>query len=75
MNDQEPANMIVTQLRAIRGDISDVKNRLSNIESNLGTIMQHQGNAASQSAQIQVAIDRQSLRIERIESRLGLVDA
>lgn len=64
--------MILTQLMVIRDDISDVKNRLSNIESNLGTIMQQQGHAASQYAQIQVAIDRQSTRIGRVEDRLGL---
>ena len=68
-------NLVLTQLRAIRDDISDVKNRLANIEASQATTLQHLGHMASTIAQVQVGIDRQAARLGRIEDRLGLVDA
>lgn len=68
-------NLILTQLRAIRDDISDVKNRLANIEASQATTLQHLGHMAGTIAQVQVGIDRQATRLGRIEDRLGLVDA
>ncbi len=67
-------NLILTQLRAIRDDISDVKNRLANIEATQATTLQHLGHMAGSIAQVQVGIDRQATRLGRIEDRLGLVD-
>ncbi|MEI8122741.1 MAG: hypothetical protein WCI20_11870 [bacterium] len=67
--------IMLTQLRAIRDDIADMKNRLSNIDGSIATVMQHQGHIANQIAQVQISIDRQSARIGRIEDRLALVDA
>jgi hypothetical protein len=47
-----PENPVLTQLRAIRGDISDVqeslaeiKRRLSNLERGQASIIQHLGNS------------------------------
>jgi predicted nucleic acid-binding Zn-ribbon protein len=74
MND-ESNNIILTHLRGIRDDLSDVKNRLSGLEASLATVLQHQGHLAGQVAQVQVGIDRQSTRIGRIEERLGLIDS
>lgn len=68
-------NLILTQLRAIRDDISDVKNRLGNIEATQATTLQHLGHMAGTIAQVQVSMDRQATRLGRIEDRLGLVDA
>jgi uncharacterized coiled-coil protein SlyX len=68
-------NLILTQLRALRDDLSDVKNRLGNIEATQATTLQHLGHMAGTIAQVQVSIDRQSARLGRIEDRLGLVDA
>jgi len=68
-------NLILTQLRAIRDDISDVKTRLANIEATQATTLQHLGHMAGSIAQVQVGIDRQATRLGRIEDRLGLVDA
>jgi uncharacterized coiled-coil protein SlyX len=68
-------NLILTQLRALRDDLSDVKNRLGNIEATQATTLQHLGHMAATVAQVQVSIDRQSTRLGRIEDRLGLVDA
>ena len=86
-----PENLVLTQLRAIRADISDVqgslgeiKRRLTNLESgqasiiqHLGNlaIIQHLGNLASADAQQQVATDGLTERLVRIERRLELRDA
>jgi uncharacterized coiled-coil protein SlyX len=56
-------------------NLSDVKNRLGNIEATQATTLQHLGHMAATVAQVQVSIDRQSTRLGRIEDRLGLVDA
>jgi len=68
-------NLILTQLRAIRDDISDVKTCIANIEATQATTLQHLGHMAGSIAQVQVGIDRQATRLGRIEDRLGLVDA
>jgi septation ring formation regulator EzrA len=73
---------VLTQLRAIRTDISDVqgslgeiKRRLANLESGQASIIQHLGNLASADAQQQLATDGLSERLVRIERRLELRDA
>jgi septation ring formation regulator EzrA len=77
-----PENMVLTQLRAIRTDISDVqgslgeaKRRLANLESGQASIIQHLGNLASADAQQQLATDGLTERLVRIERRLELRDA
>jgi methyl-accepting chemotaxis protein len=71
----EIQNIILTQLRAMRDDIAEIKNRFSNVETGQGLIVQHIGHISNQVAQVQVALDKQSVRIGRIEDRLALVDA
>ena len=77
-----PENLVVTQLRAIRADISDVqgslgevKRRLANLESGQASIIQHLGNLASADAQQHLATDGLTERLVRIERRLELRDA
>jgi septation ring formation regulator EzrA len=77
-----PENLVLTQLRAIRGDISDVqgslteiKRRLTNLESGQASIIQHLGNLAAADAQQQLATDGLSERLVRIERRLDLRDS
>ena len=77
-----PDNLVLTQLRAIRADISDVqgslgeiKRRLANLEGGQASIIQHLGNLAAADAQQQLAIDGLSDRMIRIERRLELRDA
>lgn len=77
-----PENLVPTQLRAIRADISDVhgslgeiKRRLGNLESGQAAIIQHLGNLAAADAQQQLAIDGLNERLVRIERRLELRDA
>jgi uncharacterized coiled-coil protein SlyX len=67
-------NLILTQLRGLRDDFTDVKNRLANIEASQATTLQHLGHMAGSIAQVQVSVDRQAQRLNRIEDRLGLVD-
>jgi septation ring formation regulator EzrA len=76
-----PENLVLTQLRAIRADISDVqgslgevKRRLANLESGQASIIQHLGNLASADAQQQLATDGLTERLVRIERRLELRD-
>lgn len=77
-----PENLVLTQLRAVRADISDVqgslgeiKRRLANLESGQASIIQHLGNLAAADAQQQLAIDGLSEGMIRIERRLELRDA
>jgi septation ring formation regulator EzrA len=77
-----PENLVLTQLRAIRADISDVqgslgevKRRLANLESGQASIIQRLGNLASADAQQQLATDGLTERLVPIERRLELRDA
>ena len=72
---EDVQNIILTQLRAIREDVADIKGRISNLEAGQASIIQHIGHIANQIAQVQVSMDRQAARIGRIEDRLSLVDA
>lgn len=74
-----PENLVLAQLRAIRVDLADVqgtlgemKGRLANLESGQASIIQHLGHLAAADAQQQVAVDRLTERLVRIERRLDL---
>ena len=76
-----PENLILAQLRAIRADLADVqgtlgemKGRLGNLEGGQASIIQHLGHLAAADAQQQVAADRMTERLVRIERRLDLRD-
>jgi len=77
-----PENLVLAQLRAVRGDLADVqgtlgemKGRLANLEGGQASIIQHLGHLAAADAQQQVASDRLTERLVRIERRLDLRDA
>jgi hypothetical protein len=77
-----PENIVLAQLRAIRTDIADVQGSLSEIKGRLATleggqasIIQHLGHLAAADAQQQVASDRLTERLVRIERRLDPRDA
>jgi septation ring formation regulator EzrA len=72
-----PENLVLTQLRVIRKDISEaqgslteIKQRLTNLESGQASIIQHLGNLAAGGAQQQLAADGLTERLVRIERRL-----
>ena len=78
----DPENLVLSQLRAIRADISDVqgslgeiKRRLTNLEGGQASIIQHLGHLAAADAQQQLASDGLTERLVRIERRLDLRDA
>ena len=56
----------------IERELKEIKARLSGLESGQGSIVQHIGHLASSIAGQQVAIDRMSERLDRIEHRLEL---
>lgn len=71
-------NIIIEHLKAIRADVSEIKAdiselkmRVANVESGMGSMMQHIGHQASVSAQ-QISYDRIVERIQKIEKRLEL---
>lgn len=56
----------------IERELKEIKARLSTLEAGQGSIVQHIGHLASSIAGQQVALDRMSERIDRIEHRLEL---
>ena len=67
-------NPILTMLRAMRDDISDIRTRVTNLEQGIASVQQGIAHHAAVAAQVQVSIDRLSTRVKRIEQRLPLVD-
>lgn len=57
---------------AIHGEFKDVKARLGALEAGQASVIQHIGHLGSSIAGQQVAIDRMSERIDRVEHRLEL---
>ena len=79
---ETPENLVLTQLRALRADISDVqgslgeiKRRLANLEGGQASIIRHLGHLAAADAQQQLASDGLTERLVRIERRLDLREA
>ena len=79
---ESPENLVLTQLRALRADISDVqgslgeiKRRLANLEGGQASIIHHLGHLAAADAQQQLASDGLTERLVRIERRLDLREA
>jgi predicted nucleic acid-binding Zn-ribbon protein len=61
-------DLILEHLRAIRGDIADVKTAVIEVKERLGFL-------EAQYASISQRVDRIDSRLDRIERRLDLVDA
>ena len=76
-NVENVENIILEHLRAMRGDITEIKDdvrelkgRMANLEAGQATMLQQLGHQASVSAQQHVSYDRIVERVERIEKRL-----
>ena len=72
-------NIILEHLRAmradiscIRGDISEVRQRLTGLEFASGDIKRHTGNLYSEHASQNICHDRLTARMEKIERRIEL---
>ena len=75
-------NLIVEHLRAIRGDVANIKQdmsevrvRLTSIDERLTLVEKGVANVHGDLAIVQTCLDRQSDRIERIENRFDLTAA
>ena len=73
-------NLIIEHLRHIRArvdrnaeDMSDLKLRLSNVESAMVHVKREASSGDETDARQQVSLDRLADRIERIERRLDLI--
>jgi uncharacterized protein (UPF0335 family) len=74
-------SVIIEHLRHIRGrvdriaeDMSDIKHRMSSLESAMVLVKREVAAGDETDARQQLSLDRLSDRIERIERRLDLVD-
>lgn len=74
-------SLIIGHLRHIRGrvdriaeDMSDIKHRMSSLESAMVLVKREVGAGDETDARQQLSLDRLSDRIERIERRLELAD-
>lgn len=68
-------NLVLEHLRAIRSDLSGVKADLKDVRFRIGSLERGQAELQVTLAHHLQRFDRLEDRIERIESRLGLVDA
>jgi hypothetical protein len=75
----DPDNIVLALLRAIRGDIgllredmADVRRRMTTLETQIGSFI---ATEQSHYAQAMLRMDRFGDRLERIEKRLDLSDA
>lgn len=81
MSATPPADIVLEHLRAIRASLTRLdddrredRGRLTNIEGGFAALSSQLGHVLSVLAEVRVAIDRQSDRLDRIERRLDLVE-
>jgi septal ring factor EnvC (AmiA/AmiB activator) len=74
-------NLVLEQLRALRGDIAavkedtrEIKTRLAVVESGIASLRRDNGDFATSIAAQHLSFDRLSDRVQRIEQRLNLTD-
>jgi hypothetical protein len=65
---QERGDLVLELLRAIRGDLADLKTAMVEVKERLGFL-------EAQYASLSRRVDRIDRRLDRIERRLGLVEA
>jgi len=68
-------NLILEHLRVIRADLSDVKERVTQVEINLASLGQQVGAVTTAVYSGKSDRDPPRRRLERIEQRLDLTDA
>jgi hypothetical protein len=81
MTDDGPDKLVHRYLRRLdenvtlmREDLRDVKLRLTAVEVGLDTVRRDLVSLYEGDARLQVSVERQGARLERIEQRLGLRD-
>jgi predicted nuclease with TOPRIM domain len=68
----EIENLVLEHLRAIRADLSELKERMSGVELNLATLGQQVGALTTAVYSGKSDLDNLRRRVERIERRLEL---
>jgi tetrahydromethanopterin S-methyltransferase subunit G len=75
----EPENLVLNLLRAIRADVTEIRADLQEVKRRLTTLEIQVGNLVateeSHYAQVMQRMDRHEARLDRMERRLELVDA
>jgi hypothetical protein len=71
----EPDNLILQHLRAIRGDVEAMRNTLAEHTGRLGRLERAIADVGVQLADHSVRFDRVNTQLDRIDRRLGLVEA
>jgi ABC-type transporter Mla subunit MlaD len=71
----EPENLILQHLRAIRGDVEAVRDTLAEHTGRLGRLERSMADVGVQLADHSVRFDRVNAQLDRIDRRLGLIDA
>jgi len=64
-----------TKFDGMRDEFREIKGRLTNVETVLAAVATELGSLVGADARIQHSIDRLADRLERVERRLGLIDA
>lgn len=74
MTAEELASVTLEHLRAIRADMSDLKDRMTGVEMHLSTLGQQIGALTTAVYSGKSELDSLKRRVERIERRLELSD-
>ena len=72
---QATDNIVLEHLRALRGDLGDVKNDMRDVKARLASIESYIATLHGDQTRTNVKLDDVLRRVERLEKRTGLVDA
>ncbi|WP_141210961.1 hypothetical protein [Elstera cyanobacteriorum] len=79
---EEPINLVLEHLRAlrrevgeVRDDVRDIKVRLTRIDNTVITLRREQASDAEGVAHLEGRLDRFGERLSRIETRLDILDS
>jgi DNA anti-recombination protein RmuC len=76
MSENPVTNELIYQvLQRIQADVSSLKREMGDVKLRLGSVEDHMSSLVTSAVGINHRLDRHDERLERIESRLGLVEA
>ena len=75
MADNEPHNLIIDHLRAIRGDLADLKSAMHELQLQMNSTRRDLHTLHGDVLRHDERFARLELRLDKIDTRLGLVDA
>lgn len=68
-------NIVIEHLRAVRGDLAELKNDMRDVKARLGSIENYIAILHGDQARSGGRIDDLVMRVERLEKRTGLIEA